>query len=411
MKRFLPETVEDLVGQEHLFGKGKPLRQMLETEKLYSSLLWGPPGSGKSSFLNVLSLSLKAPVLSLSALDFQLREFQKNFGRGGLFDQPTKVVFLEEIHHLNRRQQDVFLPYLERGEVILFATTTENPYYLLRQSLLSRMQVYSFKPLTKTDLKKLVEKVLAFHGSQGMDPEAMDGIAEMSAGDGRRAVFLTEQLLLLGKKKVTHDELKEISAKRIPYDQKGDAHYQNISAFIKSLRGSDPDAALFYLARMILAGEDPRFIARRMAILASEDIGNADPLALVLASACFDAVEKVGLPEAELILAHTACYLAAAPKSNASYLAWKKAKQAAEEHAHAEVPQHLRHPIAHAGDQDPGWGKDYRYPHAYPEHFVKQQYLPEGVKGPFYVPTTQGKESWIRKRLEQLKKESGNSFS
>lgn len=417
--RMRPRTLEEFVGQEHLVGEGTAIRKAIENDQLGSVIFWGPPGCGKSTLARIIATHTRCHFVEYSAVTSGVAEVRKAIeearGRRQLHGQRT-ILFVDEIHRFNRAQQDAFLPHVENGTIILMGATTENPYFAINAPLLSRSRVLRFEPLTEEHLRIIVQRALTDE-ERGLGklrvvlPKGgMDYLLRIANGDARIALNVLESATALaepdaqGQRVITIEMLEQVVQQRAArYDREGDEHYDTISAFIKSVRGSDPDAALHYLARMIRAGEDPRFIARRLVILASEDIGNADPHALLIAVAAMEAVQLVGMPEAQITLAQATTYLACAPKSNASYVALNKALHDLETQPLASVPLHLRD-ANYPGAQQLGHGKEYIYPHSYPGHWVAQRYLPEGNWSlPYYEPSDSGTERKIKERLNLLR--------
>jgi len=384
-----PRTVEEYVGQEHFFGPGKLLRRMLLADRLTSLLFYGPPGTGKTALAHVIANHTQARFVPLNAVASGTKEVRAALeqARAELEDSGRRtILFVDEIHRFNKAQQDVLLPDVEEGRVILIGATTHNPFFAVNSPLLSRSQIFTFELLTREQIKTLLTRALADrerglgeHEVQ-MTPEALDFLAEVSDGDARRALTALEIGVLSAEKQPVEFTLPvaqdSIQRKALDYDDTGDQHYDVISAFIKSMRGSDGDAAIYWLARMLEAGEDPRFIARRIVIFASEDVGNADPRALSVAMAAAQAVEFVGLPECQLNLAQAVTYLATAPKSNASTLAIGKAREDVRSGRTLQVPKHLRD-SHYRGAERFGHGEGYKYAHDYEGGYVEQQYLPE----------------------------------
>lgn len=407
-ERIRPLTLDDVAGQEHLLGKGAPLRTFIERGELPSIILWGPPGTGKTTLAGILASSIEAHIERLSAVDAGVKELREVIRRAEMHRSRGRrtVVFIDEIHRFNKSQQDALLHAVESGSITLIGATTENPSFEVNSALLSRCHVYILKALPDDQIVRIVERALEDLRTDGLTiiVDDMPGLLLLAAGDARKALNALEAVIMMrpaakGPLHVTTDLLAQAVQRRVlRYDKHGDNHYDTVSAFIKSMRGSDPDAALLYLAIMIDAGEDPTFIARRMIIFASEDIGNADPHALTLAVSVFQAIERIGMPEGRIVLAQGATYLATAPKSNASYLAIDAALASLRDAAAVNIPNHLRNaPTSLMKDQ--GYGQGYDYPHSHPEHFVKAQYLPEALQGSrFYSPTSQGAENDIRRR-------------
>ncbi|HEY2987492.1 MAG TPA: replication-associated recombination protein A [Candidatus Binatia bacterium] len=414
-ERMRPSTLDEFVGQQHLLGPGKLLREMARAGELRSLILWGPPGSGKTTLAQILAGSSGAHCIHFSAVSSGVKELKKIIEEAERLHRLGKrtVLFVDEIHHFNKAQQDTFLPHVERGTLILIGATTENPSFEVISPLLSRCQVLVLQPLAPADISTIIDRALrdakAGLGSYGLklSPEAREFLVEQSQGDARVALNAIEAAAGLvgrnqGKKEIDLASVQEaLQKKALLYDKAGDEHYNVISAFIKSMRGSDPDAALYWLMRMLEAGEDPLFIARRMIILAAEDIGNADPQALQVAVAAKDALHFVGLPEGRIPLAQAATYLASAPKSNASYKAMLAAAQDVEEKGALPVPLHLRNAPT-ALMEKLGYGKDYRYAHNFPDHVVEQQHLPDALAGKrYYSPADSGYEKTIKERLKE----------
>ena len=415
-ERVRPRTLDEMHGQAHLIGEDGPLKRFLDQKRLPSMIFWGPPGSGKTTFAEIFAHTLDFRFDSLSAVDAGVREVRKALelaASAQRLEGRQTLLFIDEIHRFNKAQQDSLLHAIEQGVVVLVGATTENPSFEVNPALMSRMQVYILEPLEKHDIEKVVRRAL--ENDRLIAPcqvviDDWDFLLRFAGGDARKALNAVEAALSMVDTSETpvhlsRELLENALQKKLPvYDKKGESHYDIISAFIKSLRGSDPDAALFWLARMLEGGEDPKFIARRMVVFASEDIGNADPYALTLAVSVFHAVEVIGLPEARINLAQGVTYLASVPKSNASYRAINESQQYAGEHQDSSVPMHLRNAPTKFMKES-GYGKGYKYPHDYPEHFVGERYLPEGLDPVFYHPTQEGREKHIRERLEKLWKD------
>jgi putative ATPase len=420
--RMRPKTLDEFVGQEHLLGPGKLLRGISEAGELPSLILWGPPGSGKTTLAQILAHSAGANCVRFSAVNSGVKDLKKIIQEAEKLHRLGKrtVLFVDEIHHFNKAQQDNFLPHVERGTLILIGATTENPSFEVISPLLSRCQVLVLNPLSVDDIETIINRALQdpYRGLGAWQleiaAEAREFLIQHSQGDGRAALNALETAATLARKEkgnktigLSHAQ-EALQRKPLHYDKAGEEHYNVISAFIKSLRGSDPDAALYWLMRMIVAGEDPLFIARRMIIFAAEDIGNADPQALQVAVASKDAFHFVGLPEGRIPLAQAATYLATAPKSNASYKAMLAAAQDVEEKGALPVPLHLRNAPTPLMEKL-GYGKSYKYAHNYPEHVVEQEHLPKELKGKkYYVPSDSGYESRIKERLKNWEEKKKN---
>ncbi|MDZ7330553.1 MAG: replication-associated recombination protein A [candidate division KSB1 bacterium] len=416
-ERMRPRSLDEFVGQQHLVGPGKMLRQAIEQDKLISMIFWGPPGVGKTTLARIIAQETKSEFFSLSAVTAGVAEVRKIIERAKTNRQRAgkrTVLFIDEIHRFNKAQQDALLHSVEDGTVLLIGATTENPSFEVIAPLLSRCRVYLLNPLSADEIGTIIDRAIQQdailkEAKLQLDDQTRQVLIHYASGDARIALNALELAAQLaspdneGSRWVTVELIEEALQQRmLLYDKKGDYHYDTVSAFIKSIRGSDPDAAVYWMARMLEAGEDPKFIARRMIILASEDIGNAHPQALVVATAAFTAVDSVGMPEAQIILAQAATYLASVPKSNAAYLAINQAMEDVRNSAPEPVPLHLRNAPTSLMEQQ-GYAKDYRYPHDYPGHFVEQSYLPEGKRDKiYYRPTEQGYEKTIRERLAQL---------
>ena len=406
-ERMRPNTLDELVGQDHLTGKGSILRTAIEQGKLPSIILWGPPGVGKTTIANIIAHTLQVPFYTLSAISSGVKEVREVIETAKT--KPGTILFIDEIHRYNKSQQDALLGAVEKGQVTLIGATTENPSFEINSALLSRCQVYVLEAFGEKELKALIERAVItdpWLKEKKITFQSYDALLRLSGGDGRKLLNLLE-LVVLGKGEVedieiTDEWVTEVAQQNIArYDKSGEQHYDIISAFIKSLRGSDPNGAVYWMARMIVAGEDPSFIARRMLIMASEDIGNANPTAMIMANACMQAVNVIGYPECRIILSQVAIYLATSPKSNASYLAIGDAIEAAKNTAHLPVPLHLRNAPTKLMKQI-GYGKDYKYSHDFAGNFAKQAFLPEELKGSkFFEPGHNAREEEIRKKLQQ----------
>ena len=419
--RMRPSSLDEVVGQEHIIGKDKLLYRAIKADRISSVIFYGPPGTGKTTLAKVIAATTRSDFKQINAtsagkkdMEEVVEEAKKNFGGYG----KRTILFIDEIHRFNKGQQDYLLPYVEDGTIILIGATTENPYFEVNGALLSRSHIFELKPLSKENIKQLLLRAVN-DPEKGMgsfkaviDDDALEFLSEMSNGDARTALNALELGVLTTERKddsfihIDLDTASECIQKRVlKYDKDGDNHYDNISAFIKSMRGSDPDAAIYYLARMLTAGEDIKFIARRIMICASEDVGMADPQALQLAVSASLAVERVGMPEARIILAQAACYVACAPKSNASYLAIGDAMRLVENGGVYPVPRHLQNVHADSFGEEREQG--YLYAHDFPNHYVKQQYLPDELAGrKFYKPSDMGYEKKLKEYMEKIKKES-----
>ena len=414
-----PRTLDEVVGQQHIVGKDKLLYRAIKADKLSSIIFYGPPGTGKTTLAKVIANTTSAEFMQINATSAGKKDMEEVVAAAknnqGMYGKKT-ILFIDEIHRFNKGQQDYLLPFVEDGTIILIGATTENPYFEVNPALLSRSVIFELKKLSTEDIRTLLlravndtEKGMGSYHAQ-MDDDALEFLADMANGDARAALTAIELGILTTDRSedgiihITLDVASECIQKRvINYDKTGDNHYDTISAFIKSMRGSDPDAAVYYLARMLYAGEDVKFIARRIMILASEDIGNADPQALQVAVAAAQAVERLGMPEARIVLAQAVTYMASAPKSNSAINAIDKAMRVVQETKTTPVPVHLQD--AHyktAGKL--GHGKGYKYAHDYKNHYVKQQYLPDGLTGEvFYEPSENGYEQQIRAYYKKIK--------
>ena len=417
-RRMRPRTLDEVVGQQHIIGKGKMLYRAIKADKLTSVILYGPPGTGKTTLAKVIANSTHAAFRQLNATTSGKKDMEEvtAFAKEQLGGYGKRtILFIDEIHRFNKGQQDYLLPFVEDGTIILIGATTENPYFEVNSALLSRSTVFELKPLSREDIRVLIDRALA-DKDRGIGSchavitdEARDFIADVAGGDARTALNAIELAALTtdpgpdGKIHIDLDVAQDCIQKRaVRYDRKGDQHYDTISAFIKSMRGSDPDAAVYYLAKMLEAGEDITFIARRIMICAAEDVGNADPNALVVATAASLACERIGLPESQLILSEAAIYVACAPKSNACTEAIFAAKRSVEE-TKTTVPAHLQD-AHYRGHEALGHGVGYKYAHDYPNHYVRQQYLPDEIRdAKFYEPTDIGYEQTIRDYFRKIR--------
>ena len=410
--RMRPRTLDEFIGQEHLLGAGKMLREIVNAGELKSLILWGPPGSGKTTLAQILANAAGASCVHFSAVTSGVKDLKKIIQEAEDLHRIGKatVLFVDEIHHFNKSQQDNFLPHVERGTLTLIGATTENPSFEVISPLLSRCQVLVLNPLSTADIERIIDAALK-DSERGLGawkltltPEAREFLIQQSQGDARVALNALETAATLARKNRKDIDLSEVQEalqkKTLRYDKAGEEHYNVISAFIKSLRGSDPDAALYWMMRMIEAGEDPLFIARRMIIFASEDIGNADPQALQVAVAAKDAIHFVGLPEGRIPLAQAVTYLATAPKSNASYKAMLAAASDVQAQGALPVPLHLRNAPTPLMEKL-GYGKNYKYAHNFPDHIVEQQHMPKELEGrKYYSPAESGHENQIKQRLQ-----------
>jgi putative ATPase len=419
--RLRPSTLEEVVGQQHIIGKDKLLYRAIKADKLGSVIFYGPPGTGKTTLARVIANTTSADFKQLNATVAGKKDMEEIVKEAkdslGMYGKKT-ILFVDEIHRFNKGQQDYLLPFVEDGTLILIGATTENPYFEVNGALLSRSRVFELKTLEKEDIKELINRAV-YDKEKGMgaydaviDPDAEDFLADVANGDARAAlnavelgIMTTERSTEDGKIHIDMEVAQECIQKRaVRYDKDGDNHYDTISAFIKSMRGTDPDAAVYYLARMLYAGEDIKFIARRIMICASEDVGNADPQALVVAVAAAQAVERIGLPEAQIILSQAVTYVASAPKSNAACVAVFEAREAVQNQKTMPIPVHLQD-SHYKGSAKLGHGQGYLYAHDYENHYVDQQYLPDGLAGTkFYRPTENGYEKKIGEHLSFLKK-------
>ncbi len=413
-ERLRPSTLDDLIGQEHLTGKGSILRTAIEQNRIPSMILWGPPGVGKTTIANIIAHTLDVPYFQLSAISSGVKEVRE------VIDQAKKtiqsILFIDEIHRFNKGQQDALLGAVEKGTITLIGATTENPSFEVNAALLSRCQVYVLKSLQEEQLIQLLHQALKkdiLLKEKNIELKETTALLNISGGDARKLLNLLElvvQSIPTSEKIIlTDDCVMQVAQKRIAvYDKKGEQHYDIISAFIKSMRGSDPNAAIYWLARMIEAGEDIKFIARRMVIFASEDIGNANPNALLLANTTFDAVNKIGYPESRIILSQCAIYLASSVKSNTAYMAIENALDAVKKYGDLSIPLHLRNAPTQLM-KDMNYGKNYKYSHNFEKNFINQEYLPEKLAGNlFYDPGNNTKENELRKFLKDRWKDKYN---
>lgn len=418
--RMRPTTLDEVVGQQHIIGKDKLLYRAIKADKLSSIIFYGPPGTGKTTLAKVIANTTSAEFCQLNATTAGKKDMEEVVkgakDRLGMYGKKT-ILFVDEIHRFNKGQQDYLLPFVEDGTLVLIGATTENPYFEVNGALLSRSVIFELKPLEKEDIRLLLRRAVQDEkkglGAYGaiLDEDAEEFLADISGGDARAALNALELGVLStkpagdGRIHITLETASECIQKRaVRYDKTGDQHYDTISAFIKSMRGSDPDAAIFYLAKMLCAGEDIKFIARRIMICAAEDVGNADPNALVVAVSAAQAVERLGMPEARIPLAQAASYVACAPKSNAAYLAIDRAMEMVSKQK-TTVPAHLQD-AHYKGSADLGRGIGYKYAHDFPNHYVEQQYLPDEIKDArFYHPTENGYEEKIREYLKKIGKE------
>ena len=405
--RMCPKTIDEYVGQEHILAKDKMLYRLIKADRLSSIILYGPPGCGKTSLARVIANSTKNKFIKLNAVAAGVQDIKTAVedAKNLLLNPSGRVVlFIDEIHRFNKLQQDALLPYVEDGTVILIGATTENPYFSVNKALISRSTVFKLEPLKKEDVMKVIknaltdkEKGLGLYDLKISD-ETIEYLADIAAGDVRVALnaleiaTLTTDMNADGEIEITRDIIIEcVQKKKAQFDKNGDSHYDNISAFIKSMRGGDADAVLFYLARALYGGEDPMFLARRIAICASEDVGMANSNALVVANSAMQAVHQIGMPEARIILAHAATYVARSPKSNAAYLGINKALEDVQNMDTGTIPMHIRNaPVE--GMSDLGYGVGYKYPHDYPNHEVEQQYLPDKMLGTVYYKPDETEE-------------------
>nr|WP_314931045.1 replication-associated recombination protein A [Shuttleworthia satelles] len=420
--RLRPTCLEEVVGQEHIIGEDKLLYRAIKADKLSSVIFYGPPGTGKTTLARVIANTTSADFRQINATTAGKKDMQEAVEAAkdtlGMYGKKT-ILFIDEIHRFNKGQQDYLLPYVEDGTVILIGATTENPYFEVNGALLSRSVIFELKPLSQENIRKILLRAISDRekgmGSYGavIAEDALDFLADMANGDARNALTAIELGILTtprsedGKIHISLEVASECIQRRVvKYDKKGDGHYDTISAFIKSMRGSDPDAAIYYLARMLYAGEDVKFIARRICICASEDVGNADPMAMVVASSAAQEVERIGMPESQIILAQAAAYVACAPKSNSAVNGIMKAMKTIKTTMTETVPGHLRD-AHYGGSARLGHGIGYKYAHDWPNHYVRQQYLPDSLVGErFYELSDQGYEKQMKDWMERIRREA-----
>ena len=418
--RLRPTCLEEVVGQEHIIGEDKLLYRAIKADKLSSVIFYGPPGTGKTTLARVIANTTSADFRQINATTAGKKDMQEAVEAAkdtlGMYGKKT-ILFIDEIHRFNKGQQDYLLPYVEDGTVILIGATTENPYFEVNGALLSRSVIFELRPLSQENIRKLLLRAISDRekgmGSYGavIAEDALDFLADMANGDARNALTAIELGILTtprsedGKIHISLEVASECIQRRVvKYDKKGDGHYDTISAFIKSMRGSDPDAAIYYLARMLYAGEDVKFIARRICICASEDVGNADPMAMVVASSAAQEVERIGMPESQIILAQAAAYVACAPKSNSAVNGIMKAMKTVKTTMTETVPGHLRD-AHYGGSTRLGHGIGYKYAHDWPNHYVRQQYLPDSLVGErFYELSDQGYEKQMKDWMERIRR-------
>ncbi len=412
-ERIRPKNIDEIIGQKHLLLQGKPLRKMIEEDRLRSMIFWGPPGCGKTTIARIIANHTKAKFYQLNAVSSGVKDLREIFQKS-LVDREesgrSPVLFIDEIHRFNKAQQDALLSSVENGNIVLIGATTENPSFEVISPLLSRCQVYILKPLVDEELEEVLNNALVndpILGSMNIEARDKEYLISLSGRDARVLLNGLENAVILSDKSndkiiLTKETYFEAFQRTQPkYDKNGEEHFNIISAFIKSIRGSDPDAAVYWLARMVESGEDPKFIARRMIILASEDIGNADPYAITLATNCFTAIDYIGMPEGRIVLAQTATYLATCLKSNASYMALNRAMEDVQKNPTEPVPLHLRNAVTSLM-KNIGYGKNYKYSHDFDGNFSEQEYLPEKLKDRiYYHPTQNGREKELKERLNR----------
>ncbi len=419
--RLRPATLDEVVGQSHIIGKDKLLYRAIKADKISSIIFYGPPGTGKTTLARVIANTTSSEFTQINATAAGKKDMEEVISKAkdtlAMYARRT-ILFIDEIHRFNKGQQDYLLPFVEDGTIILIGATTENPYFEVNGALISRSIIFELKPLSREDIRELIHRAV-YDKEKGMgsfdaeiDDDAAEFLAELSGGDARHALNAVELGVMTtdrsddGKIHITLEVAEEcIQKRRVLYDKNGDNHYDTISAFIKSMRGSDPDAAVYYLAKMLYAGEEPAFVARRIMICASEDVGNADPIALTVAVNASLAVERVGMPEAQIILSQAATYVACAPKSNAAVNAISSATDEVKRSGNLPIPPHLQD-AHYKGAQKLGRGTGYKYAHDYPNHYVEQQYLPYELTGKtFYEPSWNGYEAKIREHMKKIKEQ------
>lgn len=408
-ERLRPKTLDDYIGQKHLVGQGAVIRRMIEQKRISSFILWGPPGVGKTTLANIIAQTLEVPFFTLSAVTSGVKDVREVIEKAKsqrFFNQMSPILFIDEIHRFSKSQQDSLLGAVEQGVVTLIGATTENPSFEVIRPLLSRCQVYVLQSLEKDDLLALIDSAVKkdiLLKEKDIEFLETDAMLRFSGGDARKLLNILELVVESGATKITDEIVTEtLQQNPLAYDKDGEMHYDIISALIKSIRGSDPDGAIYWLARMIEGGEDPIFIARRLVISASEDVGLANPNALLLANACFDTVSKIGMPEGRIPLAEATVYLATSPKSNSAYQAINSALQYVRESGNLPVPLHLRNAPTKLMEQL-GYAKDYKYAHAYEGNFVEQQFLPDGATTQrFWVSQNNAQEVKLQERMERL---------
>jgi len=406
-ERMRPHTLDQFAGQKHLVGEKGILRRYIESGMIPSMIFWGPPGVGKTTLANIIASQLKKPFVALSAINAGVKDIREVIDKAR--NRPGTILFIDEIHRFSKSQQDALLGAVEKGIVTLIGATTENPSFEVISALLSRSQVYTLKHLSKQELIDLINKAIGedeYLQKKKIEVKEYDALLTLSGGDARKLLNLLDIVVEGANSEavmITDEFVKEMAQQNIAlYDKSGEMHYDIISAFIKSMRGSDPNAALYWLARMIEGGEDPKFIARRMLILASEDIGNANPTALIMANTCFQSVQVIGYPESSIILSQVAVYLATSPKSNSSYMAIGEAQELVRNTGSLPVPLHLRNAPSKLM-KELGYGQHYKYAHDYEQNFVQQEFLPEEIKNKkFFEPGNNARENEMRKNLKNM---------